>query len=145
MKTKLILLLIFAVFSLSSCQQAPEKQAPAQAMSVESPKSDKGMIKVSILYPTGEGKTFDMDYYSQKHMPMVAELLGDALKKLKIDKGIGGRLPEDPIPYFAIGYLYFDKLSDYQEAFGPVAGQITGDIPNYTNVQPLIQISEVVE
>ncbi|MDW3648922.1 MAG: EthD family reductase [Bacteroidia bacterium] len=145
MKGKIILLLIVALASFSACQQTQKSQEAPQAAATESPKSDKGMIKVSILYPNEEGKTFDMDYYSQKHMPMVADLLGESLKKLKIDKGIGGRTPDEPIPYFAIGYLYFDKLSEYQEAFGPVAGQITGDIPNYTNVQPIVQISEVLE
>ena len=103
------------------------------------------MIKVTILYPNAEGKTFDMDYYSNKHMPMVAELLGDSLKHLEIDKGIAGRGPEESIPYLAIGYLYFDKLSAYQNSFGPHAEKIVGDIPNYTNIQPVVQISEVLE
>lgn len=106
---------------------------------------EKGMIKVTLLYPNGEGNTFDMDYYAEKHMPMVADLLGKALKSFSIDKGIAGRTPEEPVPYMAIGYLYFDKLSDYQDAFGPVAQKIIGDIPNYTNVQPVLQISEVIE
>lgn len=103
------------------------------------------MIKVTILYPNGEGKTFDMDYYSSKHMPMVASLLGDSLKRVEIDKGIGGRTPEEPVPYLAIGYLYFDQLSDYQNSFGPHAEKIVSDIPNYTNIQPIIQISEVLQ
>ncbi len=49
------------------------------------------MIKVTILYPNDEGKTFNMQYYSNKHMPMVASLLGDSLKFLEIDKRIAGR------------------------------------------------------
>ncbi|MFT5887033.1 MAG: hypothetical protein ACI9IP_003506 [Arcticibacterium sp.] len=31
----------------------------------------KGMVKVSVIYQNGEGKTFDMEYYSTKHLPMV--------------------------------------------------------------------------
>ena len=136
MKIRLILFaLSFTPFFLS-CQQSSTS---------ETVQDDKGMVKVTILYPNGEGKTFDMDYYSNKHMPMVASLLGGALKKLEIDKGLGGRSSEEPMPYMAIGYLYFDKLSDYQDAFGPVAEKIVGDIPNYTNTQPLIQISEVLQ
>ena len=46
-----------------------------------------------ISYPNGEGKKFDMDYYSTKHMPMIASLLGDSLKMFEIDKGIAGRAP----------------------------------------------------
>ena len=104
----------------------------------------KGMIKVTILYPNGDGKKFDIDYYSNKHMPMVASLLGDSLKLFEIDKGIAGRTPDEPIPYLAIGYLYFDRLSAYQNSFGPNAEKIRKDIPNYTNIQPVVQISEVI-
>ncbi|MGX1930356.1 EthD family reductase [Flagellimonas sp. 2504JD4-2] len=131
MKARIFLILgIILIFV--SCQQ------PAS-------KSEKGMVKVTILYPNSDGKTFDMDYYSKNHMPMVADLLGDALKHYAIDKGISGRTPDEPIPYLAIGYLYFDQLSDYQNAFGPNAEQIVGDIPNYTNIQPVVQISEIFE
>ena len=136
MKTKFVLLVISALALISSCQQAE---------STDTSKIKKGMIKVTILYPNGDGKTFDMDYYSNKHMPMVASLLGDSLKLLEIDKGISGRTPEEPIPYLAIGYLYFDRLSAYQNSFGPHAEQIVGDVPNYTNIQPVVQISEVLQ
>ncbi|MEO5890120.1 MAG: EthD family reductase [Ferruginibacter sp.] len=110
----------------------------------ENTQTKKGMIKVTILYPNGDGKKFDMDYYSNKHMPMLAGLLGDSLKLFEIDKGIGGRTPNEPIPYLAIGYLYFDKLSAYQHSFGPNAEKIRNDIPNYTNIQPVVQVSEVI-
>lgn len=116
-----------------------QRNAPAEHAQIKT-----GMIKVTILYPNGDGKNFDMDYYSNKHMPMVADLLGDSLKLFEIDKGIAGKTPDDPIPYLAIGYLYFDRLSAYQHSFRPNAEKIRKDIPNYTNIQPVIQISEVV-
>ncbi len=131
-----ILLAFLATFLLTNCRQNDVS---------DTSQIKKGLTKVTILYPNTEGNTFDMDYYANKHMPMVAELLGDALKGLEIDKGMAGRTPEDPVPYLAIGYLYFDSLAEYQNAFGPNAAQITGDIPNYTNSQPVIQISEVVQ
>ena len=85
-----------------------------------------------------------MDYYATKHMPMVADLLGDALVKYEIDKGLYGRIPKEPSPYLAIGYLYVKSLEEYDKAFRPNAVKITSDFPNYTNVQPTIQVSEVV-
>lgn len=102
------------------------------------------MIKVTILYPNAEGNTFDMAYYTQHHMPMLARLYGDALQQYEIDRGLAGRQSDDPIPFLAIGYLYFEDLETYQTAFQPHAAQIRGDIPNYTNSQPIIQISEVI-
>jgi uncharacterized protein (TIGR02118 family) len=135
MKTKIGLLLV-VLGILFGCQQNKL---------TDNSKLKKGMIKVTILYPNDDGKTFNMDYYSNNHMPMLKTLMGDSLKLLEIDKGIGGRTPDEPIPYLAIGYLYFDKLSAYQNSFGPNAEKIVGDIPNYTNIQPIVQISEVLQ
>jgi len=134
MNKRIILIILGTVILLASCHQASTSNVN---------QTEKGLIKVTILYPNSEGKTFDMGYYSNKHMPMVADLLGDSLKFYTIDKGISGRTPEEQIPFFAIGYLYFDQLSDYQESFGPVAEKILNDIPNYTNIQPIVQISKV--
>lgn len=136
MRIKITLLVFGVIGLLTSCQQtASEATSPVKT----------GMIKVAIMYPSGEGHTFDMDYYSNKHMPMVADLFGEPLKGLEIEEGISGRTPNDPIPYLAIGYFFFDKLEDYNNAFGPNAEKILGDIPNYTNIQPIVQISKVVQ
>jgi uncharacterized protein (TIGR02118 family) len=42
-----------------------------------------------------------------------------------------------------LAHLAFDSVDAFQAAFGPHAAAIMGDIPNYTNVQPVVQISEV--
>jgi uncharacterized protein (TIGR02118 family) len=105
----------------------------------------QGMIKVSVLYPTGEGKTFDMDYYCNKHVPMVAGLLGDFVKGAAIEKGLAGGAPDVGPTYAAMGHLYFDTVADFENSFGPNADQIMGDLPNFTNVEPTIQVSEVMQ
>ena len=138
MRTPNLLFCCVIIFILSGCQHSTSVPDPSTT-------DESGMIKVTIMYPNEEGKTFDMDYYKNSHMPMLAELFGSAMKQYKIDNGIGGRTPEEPIPFLAIGYLYFDKLSDYEQAFGPNADQILGDIPNYTNIRPIVQVSEVVK
>ena len=67
----------------------------------------KGMAKVSVLYPNGEGKNFDMDYYMNKHIPLVKELLGDALKAASVEKGLGGAVPGSTAPFAGIGVMFF--------------------------------------
>ena len=47
----------------------------------------KGMIKVTVFYPNSNGKTFDMDYYCNKHMLLVGTLAGDTLKNITVEKG----------------------------------------------------------
>lgn len=102
------------------------------------------MIKVSILYPNGEGKTFDMEYYLGKHIPMVLQLLGDACKNGAAEQGVAGGAPGSAPTYTAMGHMYFETLENFDAAFSPNANEIMGDIPNYTNILPVIQISKVL-
>jgi uncharacterized protein (TIGR02118 family) len=101
------------------------------------------MIRVIVLYPDGPGAKFDMAYYTGKHMPLVQRKCGAACKSIAAEKGVGGAEPGSKPAYLAIGYLTFDSVDAFQKSFGPHAGEIVGDIPNYTNIQPIIQISEV--
>jgi uncharacterized protein (TIGR02118 family) len=133
MKTKFYFLLV-VVGLLFGCQQEE---------SVQSSKIKKGMIKVAIFYPNGEGKTFDMKYYSEKHMPMAVTLFGDSLKAMSIDKGLASTTPDEPVPYLAIGYFYFETMSACKNALGSNSDKLRADVPNYTNIRPFIQISEV--
>ena len=101
------------------------------------------MIKVSVFYANEEGKKFDMDYYLNSHIPMVQEKLGDTLKGGAVDQGLGGAEPGSPATYLAMAHLLFDSVEAFQSAFGPHAEAIMADIPNFTDIQPTIQISEV--
>lgn len=104
----------------------------------------RGEVKVSVSYPNGEGKTFDIDYYVNKHIPMVAKLLGEPLKSVEVEKGIGSAAPGSTAPSAGVGIMYFDSVEDFGKAFGPNADTIMGDLPNFTNIEPVIQISEVM-
>lgn len=135
MKLKLLL----SSFLLISCLAAfsQEKQSNQAA--------EKGLIKVSVMYPYAEGKTFNMEYYETKHMPMVAGYLGANLVKYTIEKGLASGLPNQPLPFMAIGTFYIKSLSDYQAAIAPNREAIRADFANYTNVAPIILVSEVVK
>lgn len=101
------------------------------------------MIKVSVFYPNEEGKKFDMDYYLNSHIPMVQEKVGAALKGGAVEQGLSGIEPGSPATYVAMGYLLFDSVEAFQSAFGPHSEAIMADIPNYTDIQPTFQISEM--
>ena len=101
------------------------------------------MIKVSVLYPNTEGSKFDTAYYMNIHLPMVQRKLGAAIKNLAVEVGLGGAEPGSPAPYIVMGHLYFDSVEAFQTAFGPHAQAIMSDIPNFTDSQATIQISEV--
>ena len=100
------------------------------------------MIKVTILYPNSPGAKFDMAYYTSKHMPMVQRLIASC-KGIAAEQGLGGGAPGSAPTYIAIGHLLFDTVEAFQSGFAPHAEQILGDIPNYTNTQPTLQISQI--
>ena len=78
-------------------------------------------------------------------MPMVAGYLGANLVKYTIEKGLASGLPNQPLPFMAIGTFYIKSLSDYQSAIAPNRDVIRADFANYTNVAPIILVSEVVK
>ncbi len=141
MKSKIILsfVLLMVCFVAFSQENNSRRTKSPEPTAVE-----QGLIKVSIMYPFSEGKTFDMEYYEKKHMPMVAGFLGSNLVKYTIEKGLANGMQNQPLPYMAVGILYVKSLSDYQAAVGPKRNAIRDDIPNYTNALPLIFISEVI-
>lgn len=126
--------LIFAFIVLTSCKTSQLKHSSMP---------ETGMFKVAILYPNGEDKTFDMNYYEKKHMPMVAGFLGKNLKFYEIDKGITGRTPNDKVPFVAIGYFYITDVAEYNKAIEQNRDAVIKDFKNYTNIQPVVQISEI--
>lgn len=101
------------------------------------------MIRVSVLYTNTEGKKFDMAYYCNKHIPMVKQQLGAACKGISVDQGLGGAQPGSRPTFTAMAHLSFDSVEAFQDAFGPHAEAIMGDIPNYTDIEPIIQVSGV--
>jgi uncharacterized protein (TIGR02118 family) len=126
--------LVVAFIGLLSCitNQVSGQSAPTA-----------GMFKVTILYPNGDDKTFDMDYYEKKHMPMVAGFLGSNLKFYEIDKGIAGRTPNDKAPFVATGYFYISNVAEYNKAIAQNREAVVSDFKNYTNIQPIVLISEI--
>ncbi len=101
------------------------------------------MIKISILYPN-TGK-FDMDYYLKIHMPRSIELLskGKGYRGVSVERGMGGAEPGSAPAHVAMCHYLFDTVDEFVAAFMPHADELQGDIPNYTDIQPVIQFNEV--
>ena len=126
--------IVFVFIGLTSCKTGQLKHSSTP---------QTGLFKVEVLYPNGEGKTFDMDYYEKTHMPMVAGFLGKNLSLYEINRGIAGRTPNDKVPFVAIGYFYVKDVAEYNKAIAQNRDAIVSDFKNYTNIQPIVQISEI--
>ena len=103
------------------------------------------MVHISVMYPGGEGKAFDHAYYVDKHMALVRQRWGGmGLVRTEVDRGVAGGAPDAPAPYIAVGHVYFNSLQDFQRANTAHGKELFADVPNFTNIQPQVQISEVV-
>jgi uncharacterized protein (TIGR02118 family) len=103
------------------------------------------MIRVTVLYPTTPSGKFDLTYYVSKHMKMVKERLAPfGLVGAEVDKGLAGDAPGEPAPFVVIASLQFKSLEGFQEGWAAHIQEILSDVPNYTDITPQLQISEIV-
>ena len=103
------------------------------------------MIRISVLYANETGKKFDHDYYKNRHMRLVNDRLKEAgLVRYEVDKGMAGGAPGAPAPFVGACHLYFNSIGDVQNGMSAHGKELMADIPNYTNIAPQIQISEIV-
>ena len=77
-------------------------------------------------------------------MPLLKARMGSSCKYYTVDKGLAGGTPGAPATYVAMCHFFCDSVEAYQRGFSPHVQEIMGDIPNYTDVSPVVQISEVV-
>jgi uncharacterized protein (TIGR02118 family) len=102
------------------------------------------MIKVSVMYPHRPAARFDHSYYRDRHLPLVKSRMGECCKFYTIDKGLAGASVDAPPAYLAMCHIFCDSIEAFQQGMGPHMDEIMADIPNYTDVAPVIQVSEVV-
>jgi uncharacterized protein (TIGR02118 family) len=102
------------------------------------------MFKVSVMYPNQAGARFDLAYYSTTHMDLVRKHLQPfGLVRTEVLKGLSGGGGQ-PAPYVCIGNLYLETAEGYEKGVAASGGAIRADIPKFTDITPIRQISEVV-
>jgi len=101
------------------------------------------MIKVTFLYPNKPGSRFNADYYIDVHMPLAIRLLGPALQGVTAEIGLSSAMPGTPPPNAAIATFTFDSVEAFTAAVMPHYIELQSDIPNYTDIEPIVQISDL--
>ena len=66
------------------------------------------------------------------------------LVNTEMEKGVSSTDPNVPAPFVALGHLHFNTTEEVHSAFTAHGGELMGDIPNFTDIQPTIQISETL-
>ena len=101
------------------------------------------MATLSVVYPRAPGATFDYDYYKNQHLPLAGRRWGGS--GMVSGEALIGKTSVDgsESPYLAIGILHFESTDALQSALtGEHASEVIGDIRNFTDVQPIIQVNE---
>lgn len=99
-------------------------------------------ITVTVMYPNTPGSKFDMDYYLGAHRDLVGKLWGDSLITARAVKGLGTPDPDTPAPYQVMAIFEIESMAVLQQMIGDHGEEVMGDIPNFTDVTPTVQISE---
>jgi uncharacterized protein (TIGR02118 family) len=103
------------------------------------------MITLTALYPKTADSRFDLDYYLNTHTPLVRERLTPmGLTGIDLEEGLAGAAPDSPPAFVLIGHLRFNTIEELQTALMMHGPELMGDIPNFTDVQPIMQISRSV-
>ena len=101
------------------------------------------MVKVSIFYPSKADSHFDVDYFLNTHMPLALGLLGSAIKGVSVEIGMLGGTPDQQPPFTAICGFTCEAVQAFTDAFLPNADVLQSDIPKFTDIAPVIQVSEI--
>jgi uncharacterized protein (TIGR02118 family) len=104
---------------------------------------ERAMVKISVLYPHAVGAKFDFDYYVAVHMPMSLRLLGDAVRSCSVERGVEGTEVGSKPAFVALCHFVCDSRAAFEAAFLPNAAVLQGDMPEYTDIAPIIKFSEI--
>lgn len=95
---------------------------------------------ITVLYPNKTDAKFDFDYYMKKHIPFVARLVG---KAIGVRRGISS-VTGSPAAYICIATIPVESVAAFQALLSQHGAEIMADIPKYTNIEPFIQLDEIL-
>ena len=102
------------------------------------------MLTIAVFYAKTATARFDIAYYLNTHTPPRKRLFEPfRMQNLRLLRGTGS-LDGSPAPYEGLAFLDMPLLEGLQHALAQHASQVLGEIPNYTDVQPVIQIIETL-
>ena len=102
------------------------------------------MICVAVVYPNETGMRFDLEYYRDRHLPLVKDCYGPyGLSRIELDEAVS-KSGKNAAPYIAIAHMMFPSMDDFIKAYREAGEQVMADIPSFTDIDPVIQISQRV-
>lgn len=98
------------------------------------------MMRCTVYYPNKDGAKFDFDYYLKKHIPLANEILGGSFE---VSKGLPG--PDGKPPAFlCVATIKVPSPAEFATRNQQRGGELGADIGNYTNIEPIIAMEEIL-
>lgn len=102
------------------------------------------MVRLNVLYPRREGARFDFDYYVNRHLPLLNELLVPmGLAGMQAHAGQAGG-PGPASSYLMVASLDFPTPEDMRRAMSVHGAAIAADAGRCTDIEPLVQVGSEV-
>lgn len=102
-------------------------------------------VTLAMQYPAVTGSSFDWDYFLNRHVPLIEAALDvGGTDRIEVSLGLSGAAPGEPAAYQAVLLVDFDSITAFYHRWRQEQHRIMGDIVNFTNAGPQVQLSEVI-
>lgn len=103
------------------------------------------MIRVTVSYPSHKGYQFNHAYYQSTHAQLIRDKLGaHGLIKLEVDQALSDSAGKPPASV-AAAHMFFNDIDIFKAAMGAEGKLLGDDRENYTNIIPVVVISQVIQ
>ncbi len=99
-------------------------------------------VSLQVLYPVTKGSTFDFDYYSKTHLPLVGKHMGPHIASTVITKGQSGA-DGAAADFHVVATILFEDQAAFEAAMA-VAGPVVADIPEFYNATSQMLVGDVI-
>lgn len=102
------------------------------------------MVRINVLFPRSDGARFDADYYVNRHLPLLHELLLPmGLAGIQAHAGTADG-PGLASAYLMVASLDFASPEDLRRAMSVHGATIAADVGRCTDIEPLVQVGSEV-
>ncbi|HZF16776.1 MAG TPA: EthD family reductase [Steroidobacteraceae bacterium] len=98
---------------------------------------------ITVLYPSGPDAKFDFAYYQSHHIPLIMRLYGKGVAKMELRRTVANK-DGSPVAYIAVINIWVGSDKLFDDAGAKHAQELIDDVPNFTNMRPVILNGEIV-
>ena len=110
---------------------------------VSAASSAAGVDCMTILYPAGDGITFNADYYRDHHLVTIMSLYPKSISRFELRKVSPAPAGAPPVPYSAAVNIWISDKTAFEADNAKNGATLVKDVPNFTNSQPTIQYDKI--